>query len=600
MCGLEEADILFPSTSDRGLIAHVWPDQREPAVLSSYLIELIILLGAAVITVPLFQALRLGAVPGFLVAGIVVGPSGLGLIDNVSEIAHFAELGVVLLLFVIGIELRPARLWTMRRLVFGLGTLQVVVTGSLLTAIVHWMFGIRLSAAVLIGPALALSSTAFVLQLLTEQKLLASGYGRASLSVLLLQDLAVVPLLALVTLLAMPELSIGMDVALALGETLIILALVIVGGRYLLHPLLHRVARAGSPEVFTASAVLLVLGAAVVTEHIGLSMAMGAFLAGLLIADSAYRHQVMAEIHSFRGLLLGLFFVSMGMSLSLDDFIAEPLVSLGLVAGLMALKVSVLWPLARLFNLDRRHGLAVALVLAQSGEFALVLFALAHQNELLADGLFQQLLLVVLLSMLATPPVAEIAKRLVRRPPGARPEPPAPEDRPAPARVILAGFGRVGHRIGQILSMADLPYVAIDKDAERVAAERAAGHPVFFGDACRPEVMRGLGIDERSIVIVTLDDLRDTARLVAAVHQAYPHVEVLARAADAAQCRQLQQRGAAVTVSETLEASLELARAALYRVGGKEAEAGAILRRFKQHYYAEIARMGSAAPRDHA
>jgi monovalent cation:proton antiporter-2 (CPA2) family protein len=598
MCALTKADILFISTGDRGLIAHVWPAQREPAVLSSYLIELIVLLGAAVIAVPLFQALRLGAVPGFLVAGIVVGPSGLGLIDNVSEIAHFAELGVVLLLFVIGIELRPARLWTMRRLVFGLGTLQVVVTGCLLTAILHWLFGIRLSAAVLIGPALALSSTAFVLQLLTEQKLLTSGYGRAAFSVLLLQDLAVVPLLALVTLLAMPELSIGMDVALALGETLIILALVILGGRYLLHPLLHRVARAGSPEVFTASAVLLVLGAAVVTEHIGLTMAMGAFLAGLLIADSAYRHQVMAEIQSFRGLLLGLFFVSMGMSLNLADFIAEPLASLGLVAGLMTLKVLVLWPLTRLFHLAGRAGLAVALVLAQSGEFALVLFALAHQNELLADGLFQRLLLVVLLSMLVTPLLAEAAKRLVRGQSGARPEPPQRENRPTPVRVILAGFGRVGHRIGRILDMADLPYVAVDRDAELVAAERAAGHPVFFGDACRPEVLRGLGIDERSIVIVTLDDLVDTERLVGALHQAYPQVEVLARAADAAQCRQLQQRGAAVTVSETLEASLELARSALYRVGGKEHEAGAVLRRFKQRYYAEIARAGPPAPND--
>jgi monovalent cation:proton antiporter-2 (CPA2) family protein len=566
-------------------------------VLSTYLIDLIILLGAAVIAVPLFQALRLGAVPGFLVAGVVVGPSGLGLIDNVSEIAHLAELGVVLLLFVIGIELRPARLWAMRRLVFGLGTLQVMVTGILLTAIVHLFFAIPLSAAILVGPALALSSTAFVLQLLTEQKLLGSNYGRAAFSVLLLQDLAVVPLLALVTLLAMPQLSIGMDVALALGEALIILALVIVGGRYLLHPLLHRVARAGSPEVFTASAVLLVMGAAVMTEHIGLSMAMGAFLAGLLIADSAYRHQVMAEIHAFRGLLLGLFFVSMGMSLNLDDFIAEPLVSLGLVAGLMGFKVVVLWPLTRLFSIAGRTGLAVSLVLAQSGEFALVLFALAHQKQLLADGLFQQLLLVVLLSMLVTPPLAELAKRLQRRQPSA---PPEPEERPGQAPVVLAGFGRVGHRIGHILGMANLPYVAIDSNAELVAAKRAEGHPVFYGDASRPEVLRGMAIDDGSIVIVTLDDLHATQRLVAALRQAYPHIEILARAADAAQCRRLQQSGATVAVSETLEASLELARATLDRVGGTGCDAGAILERFKQRYYAEIARVGSSAQDDRA
>jgi voltage-gated potassium channel Kch len=346
------------------------------------------------------------------------------------------------------------------------------------------------------------------------------------------------------------------------------------------------VARAGSPEVFTASAVLLVMGAAVVTEHIGLSMAMGAFLAGLLIADSAYRHQVMAEIHAFRGLLLGLFFVTMGMLLNLDDFIAEPLLALSLVAGLMALKVLLLWPLTQLFKLGARTGLAVSLVLAQSGEFALVLFALAHQSQLLAEGLFQQLLLVVLLSMLATPPLAELARRL----PQPLKQPPEPEERPAPAPVILAGFGRVGHRIGHILSMANLPYIAIDNKAELVAAKRAEGHPVFYGDACRPEVLRGMHIDDSSVVIVTLDDLHATERLVAALHQAYPSIEILARAADAAQCRQLQQSGATLTVSETLEASLELARAVLDRVGGTSVEADAILGRFRERYYAEIAR----------
>jgi monovalent cation:proton antiporter-2 (CPA2) family protein len=564
-------------------------------VLSTYLTDLIVVLGAAVIAVPLFQAVRLGAVPGFLVAGVVIGPSGFGLIDNVTEIANLAELGVVLLLFVIGIELRPARLWMMRRLVFGLGALQVTVTGAALIVLAYLVFEIPLRAAILIGPALALSSTAFVLQLLTEQKLLGSAYGRTSFAVLLLQDLAVVPLLALVTLLAMPEMSIGTDVALALGEALLILALVIVGGRYLLHPVLHRVARAGSPELFTASAVLLVMGAAVVTEHIGLSMAMGAFLAGLLIADSAYRHQVMAEVHSFRGLLLGLFFVSMGMSLNLDEFLARPLLSLGLVGSLMALKVLLLWPLTLMFGLDGRAGLAVALILGQSGEFALVLFALAHQNELLADGLFQQLLVIVLLSMLATPPLAELAKRLASRQPSA---PLEPEEEPSTAPVILAGFGRVGHRIGRILKMANLPYVAIDKNAERVLARRAEGHPVFYGDATQPEVLRGMGINEDSLVIVTLDDLQAAERLVAALHQAYPGMEIVARGTDAAQCLGLQRRGATMTVSETLEASLEMARAALDRVGGPDIEASAILERFKQRYYAEVAGAGSRAEDD--
>jgi monovalent cation:proton antiporter-2 (CPA2) family protein len=378
----------------------------------AYLTDIIILLAAAVVAVPLSRVVGLGTVPGFLIAGVVVGPSALGLIDNAEEIRHLAELGVVLLLFIIGIELKPSRLWLMRRLVFGLGALQVVVTGALITLAAALLFGLPMQSALLVGPALALSSTAFVLQLLTEQKMLMSAYGRGSIAVLLFQDLAVVPLLALVSLLAVPELSITADVGLALLEALVILALIIFGGRYLLQPILHRVARFGSPEVFTATAVLLVLGTATVMAHIGLSMAMGAFVAGLLVADSEFRHQVVAEIQPFRGLLIGLFFMSMGMALSLDHFLDSPLMVIGLVVLLMTLKIAVLYMLARLFDQASRNALAVSLLLAQGGEFALVLFAVAFETGLLDSALFQQLLLVVVLSMLMTPPLARFANRL--------------------------------------------------------------------------------------------------------------------------------------------------------------------------------------------
>ena len=310
---------------------------------ATYLLDIVILLVAAVIAVPLFRAARLGVVPGFLVAGLLVGPSGLALIDNVTEISQLAELGVVLLLFVIGIELKPARLWLMRRLVFGLGTLQVVATGALITAAVYLLTEVPFPVAVVIGPAMALSSTAFVLQLLAEQRLLHSEYGRSSLAVLLLQDLAVVPLLALVPLLAIPQLTIGADIAIALVEAVVILVLAIIGGRYLLQPILHRVTHARSREIFTALTVLIVLGSALLTEHLGLSMAMGAFVAGLLIADSPFRHQVMAEIEPFRGLLLGLFFMSMGMSLQISEFLANPALTLGLLVALIFIKFGVLW-----------------------------------------------------------------------------------------------------------------------------------------------------------------------------------------------------------------------------------------------------------------
>lgn len=553
---------------------------------TAYLTDIIIMLTAAVIAVPFFQALGLGAVPGFLIAGVVVGPSGLSLINNITEISHLAELGVVLFLFVIGIELKPTRLWLMRRLVFGLGTLQVLGTGLLITAIAYFLFDMPLATSLLIGPVMALSSTAFVLQLLSEQKKLNAEYGRAAFAVLLLQDLAVVPLLALVSLLTLPELTIGKEVALALTHALGILVLVILGGRYLLHPILHRVARYGAPEVFTASAVLLVLGTALLTERVGLSMAMGAFVAGLLIADSSYRHQVSAEIQPFRGLLLGLFFMSMGMSLNLGLLFEQPLLSLGLTAALMSTKTLVLWPCARLFGLRSKTDLALSLLLSQSGEFALVLFALALQSGLLPEPVFQQLLLIVLLSMLATPPLARLADQITRHQRSPNKEPSL--EPPPTAPIVIAGFGRVGSRIGQILTMAEQPYVALDLDAELVSREGVKGKPVFFGDAQSPEVLRAVGAGDTRLVIVTVNDFEAAERIVTSLRQAHPKLDILARGHNLEQCQALRQLGAPVVVSENIEASLKLAQAALARVGLKESENTALLERFRQNYYSQI------------
>ncbi|MCW8908108.1 MAG: monovalent cation:proton antiporter-2 (CPA2) family protein [Sedimenticola sp.] len=565
-------------------------------MISVYLADIILLLAAAVVLVPLFQAIGLGAVPGFLVAGVIVGPAGLGLIDNVSEIGHLAEIGVVLLLFVIGIELKPSRLWLMRRLVFGLGTLQVLVTALLIGSAGYLLLDISLRAAVLIGPALALSSTAFVLQLLTEQKLLTSQYGRTSFAILLLQDLAVVPLLALIPLLALPELSLGADIGLALGQSVLILLLVVVVGRYFLHPILYRVALSGNPELFTASAVLIVLASSLATEHAGLSMAMGAFLAGLLISDSLYRHQVMAEIQPFRGLLLGLFFMSMGMSLNLGLLIEKPLSSLLLVSLLIVIKLVVLFPMTALFGLRSRSGLAVSLVLAQGGEFALVLFSLAHQSALLDQGLFQQLLLVVLLSMIVTPMLAQAAQRLVRKQESepAKTSRGAVADSPVEAPIVLAGFGRVGHRIGDILRLIDKPYVALDCDARVVEAQRARGYPVFFGDVRKPDVLRAAGASNAQTIIVTLNDPHTTENVIASLRQIYPEKKIYARGHSLQECRKLQRLGAAGVVSENMEASMELARMALLQIGMEGKELDRIVNEFRSNYHAQIAAVDGA------
>jgi len=554
-------------------------------MVASFLFDIILLLVVAVMVVPFCQKIKLGAVPGFLLAGVIVGSHGLGLIHHYVEISQLAEIGVSLLMFVIGIELKPSRLWQMRRLVFGLGLLQVSLTGVLLTTAIYLYFDISLSAAILIGPTLALSSTAFVLQLLAEQKLLTSTYGRTSFAILLFQDLAVVPLLTLVPLLAMPELTIGKDVALTLLKSLLILGLVITLGRFFLHPILHRVALAGNGEVFTASALLIVLGSALITEHIGFSMAMGAFLAGLLISDSSYRHQVMAEIQPFRGLLLGLFFISMGMALNLNLLLDKPGLSLGLTAILIAIKAVILFPFTHWFGIKRRHGIAVSLVLAQSGEFALVLFSLAFQSEILSEQIFQQLLLVVLLSMLATPLLSAVAYRQVKH------KPPRKNNLKIPiheAPIVLVGFGRVGRRIGEMLTTVGKPFVALDANPSTVEKERANGHPVFYGDATQPELLKAAGASHAEVIIVSLNEREATEEIVASLLAAYPKKHIFVRGQSLTHCCNLRSLGATAVVSENVEVSLELTNLALTSIGVDRKKRDAIINDFRSTYHRQI------------
>ena len=552
---------------------------------SAYLEDLIILLVAAVAVVPVCQALKLGAVPGFLIAGLAVGPSGLGLVNNLTEISHFAEIGIAFLLFVIGIELKPSRLWQMKRMVFGLGTLQVLITGLVLVAVSYYVFHLPLKAAAIIGPALALSSTAFVLQLLSEQHLLKSTYGRASFSILLLQDLAVVPLLAFVTLLGVSELTIGDDIGLALLESVVILVMVVLFGRYFLHPILHRIALTKIPEVFTASAILIVLGVSLIAERIGLSMAMGAFIAGMLMSDSSYKHQVISEIKPFRGLLLGLFFMTMGMSLNLSLLIDQPVFSVGLVALLISIKILVLFPLTYLFGLGKGKSLAVSLILAQSGEFALVLFSLSLDSGILEPAIHQQLLLVILLSLLITPVLAEWAKKIVTK---KKLTPITPTAVPKSTPIILAGFGRVGHRVGDILNLAGKPFVAVDMDPDIVRNSQASNLPVYYGDVCSKELLDSVGVGDSRLVIVTVNDLETSKLIVSSLRESNPDLAIYVRGGNSSECSQLLELGASAVVSDTIEASIELARMGLTSLKVDEKERKNILANYAHNYYEQI------------
>jgi voltage-gated potassium channel Kch len=358
------------------------------------------------------------------------------------------------------------------------------------------------------------------------------------------------------------------------------------------------VARLGSPEVFTATAVLLVLGTATLMAHIGLSMAMGAFVAGLLVADSEFRHQVMAEIQPFRGLLIGLFFMSMGMALTLDLFLASPLVIIGLVLSLMALKTAILWLLARLIRRDSRTSLAVALLLAQSGEFALVLFAVAFESGLLDSTLFQQLLLIVVLSMLMTPPLARLAHRLATAAKMSEMPSELVVSEPGAASVMIVGFGRVGRRVGQILEMRDIDFQAVDNDAVLVQRERRVGRAIFYGDARQPDMLRSMGAGETRLAIVTVDDFKATEEVVATLRATFPGLEILARGHDLEHCVRLTQRGAGMAVSENLEASIALAQEALAKVAGNGSENDEAVEKFRRDYYASTLKGPRGSPTD--
>jgi len=560
----------------------------------SGLIETITLLGAAVVVVPLFQFLRLGTVLGFLAAGMLIGPGGMGLITDVERISGLAELGVVFLLFIIGIELKPARLWLMRRQVFGMGSVQVAATGLVLTLALLGL-GLQAPASVLLGLGLALSSTAFVLQILTERHELGTGHGRAAFAILLLQDLAVVPLLALVPMLANPETSLGGDLGLAVVESLGGVVAVILVGRYLLRPALHQVALHGPQEIFLATGLLLVLGTAVLIDHAGMSMAMGAFLAGLLIADSEFRHQIMADIQPFRAILLGLFFMSVGMVVDPGVLLDAPGRILLLLLALITIKAAVLWTVARLFGVSHLASRRLALLLAQSGEFGFVLFGAALHAGLFGSALYQEAILVVALSMVVTPLLsARFGRReeAVAMEDGLEELDPsmhldALEDNPA---VIIAGFGRMGQRIASLMRDAGVSYIAIEMRPNLVARGRQKGYAVYYGNAAQSDVLESAGVAEAKLMVVAVDNADVVEYLVAEVHRHYPSLPIFARGHSHLRCEHLLTLGASGVASENLEASLQLSRFALKAAGVDEQQAELLLEEYRGQYYLSLNR----------
>jgi monovalent cation:proton antiporter-2 (CPA2) family protein len=553
------------------------------------ILDLLYLLVAAVIFVPVFQRLGLGSVLGYLCAGLVIGPSVLGLISYVDAVRHIAELGVVFLLFVIGLELKPQRLWTMRMTVFGLGLSQVLLTGALLSGI-SYLLGMNPRPAIVVGFGLALSSTAFVLQLLAERGELATHQGRASFGILLLQDIAVVPLLAMIAVFAPRSGPVSTDVGLAILEGVGALAVVILAGRFAVRPVLRHIAGAGNVEVFTATAVLLVIGTGWLMEEVGLSMALGAFLAGVLLSGSEFRHQITADIEHFRGLLLGLFFMGVGMTVDLKLLASHILPVLGIVAGLLAVKIALIFPLTRAFGFTRQQSLSTALYLSQAGEFGFVLFGVAVNHQLLNDTQYNILILAIGMSMVTTPLMFSAGRWLNRRvrhddvPEDLRAE----QARPGEGAVLVAGFGRFGQQVARVLQGAGLTFIAVDNNVGRVMQAHDQGLPVYFGDASRVDVLHHLGADNARLIVITLDDKLAVDKTVQALRRNCPKVPIVARAKSTDDSRHLQNSGVDTTVPEALESSLQLAAVSLRKLSVSDADVNNLVNAFREEDYRQL------------
>ena len=544
-------------------------------------IALVFLL-AAVVSVPLFRRLGLGAVLGYLAAGVAIGPDGLRAVTDPESVLAASEFGVVMLLFVIGLELSPARLWVMRRQVFGLGGLQVGVS-ALLLAMLAAMYGLGWKADLVIGLGLALSSTAVGLQLLAERKELQTSHGRLAFAILLFQDLVAIPLLALIPLLG--EATAAERAAPALDSVLkavgAILA-VLIGGRYLLRPVFRVVARAQMVEVFTATALLVVIGNAWLMQQAGLSMGLGAFLAGLLLADSEFRHELESHVEPFKGLLLGLFFIAVGMSLDLDRIAAAPALIAGGVFALLAIKLLVLLLVGRVARLEWKEAAFLGTTLAMGGEFGFVVFGEAFKAGLLDAGLRDTLNAIVGLSMAATPllllAVARWAGAVSRRQPA--PEYDQIEDNEP--RVIIAGFGRMGQIVGRLLRAQKVAFTALENSPEQVEFSRRFGSKIYFGDPARADLLRAARADKAEIFVLTTDDPDANVRTARIVKRMFPHLKVYARARNRQHAFRLMDMDVQI-VRETFHSSLVLGERVLQALGIPEDVAAERVARFRQH-----------------
>lgn len=563
-----------------------------------FLLQALVYLGAAVISVPIAKRLGLGSVLGYLIAGVLIGPFALSLVGQQADVMKFAEFGVVILLFLIGLEVQPSTLWDMRKAIFGLGGAQVVGT-ALAVAGVSMALGLPWQTALAVGLVLAMSSTAIVLQTLDEKGLRQGPVGRAAFGVLLLQDLAVIPMFALLPTLAtiappvhaeaaghggpslvahLPPWAQGLAVFVAVGA-------VVGGGRYLVRPIFRFIAEARLREIFTAAALLIVVGVASIMQTVGLSPALGAFLAGVVLAESEFRRELETDIEPFRGLLLGLFFITVGAGIDLKLAASQPLVLIGLVLGLMVLKFVVMFGLARLFGAPARGAAAVATALAQGGEFAFVLLSFTVGAGVIGATLAALLTAAVAVSMALTPVAMILYERIAQAVDAAIPKqvPDTGAFEDGEPDIIIAGFGRFGQITGRLLTANGFRSTVLDSDIEQIDLLRRFGRRVHYGDATRMDLLRAAGIERARMLIVALDDREKTVELVETARKAFPDLVILARAWDRRHAYDLLANGADAVERETFEAALALGTTALQKLGYRAHRAHRAAGIFRRH-----------------
>ena len=560
-------------------------EHAAPAWLTNSLIYL----SAAVIAVPLSRALGLGAILGYLAAGIVIGPWGLRLVSNVQDVLHFAEFGVVLMLFLVGLELEPRRLWSLRRPIFGWGSVQLFGSAALMSAIAI-AFGVDWRVAVAASLALADSSTATGLRAMADRNLMPTTSGRSMLSVLLLQDVAAIPILALLPLLAVSgaaEAGGWVSGAKAVG----VIAAIILGGRLLLRPALRWIARSDSPEIFTAAALLLVVATAALMHSVGLSMALGAFLAGVLLAESEYRRELETDIEPFKGLLLGLFFIAIGMTIDFAVVVERPLLIAAIVLGFLVAKALVLWVMTRLMPIPAAERPLFIVLLAQGGEVGFVVLQTATGARLLDAPTSSLLVAAITLSMLLTPLLLLAADRWSARLAAGNRTELEELSEPQDAGVIIAGFGRYGQIIGRMLDAQGVASTVLDHDADMVEAARAFGYKVFYGDASRLDMLRMAGAARARVLVVAVDDVEQSLRIVKLAREHFPQLELVARARDVTHWNELRDLGVTRVEREVFESSLRSGRTVLEVLGATPFEARRQALRFRRHNIALFEQM---------